>query len=101
MAPRVKNKRAYNVGLRQEKAQATRLRIIDAARRLLVEGTYSTVTIDEIAKEAGVAYQTVYATFGTKMRLAQAMIDGGFSHVEEAVKPLQAAGGPVDPETWL
>lgn len=79
----------------------TRNRIIEAARRLLVAGTYSTVTMDEIATEAGVAYQTVYAIFGTKMRLAQAMMDGGLSHVAEAVKPLQTTPTSADPETWL
>ena len=101
MARAVKEKRGYNVRHRQEQAQMTRSRIIEAARRLLVAGTYSSVTMDEIATEAGVAYQTVYATFGTKMRLAQAMVEGGFSHVEEAVKPLQAAPRSVDPQTWL
>lgn len=79
----------------------TRNLIIGAARRLLVEGTYSSVTMDEIAKEAGVAYQTVYAIFGTKIRLAEAMLEGGFSHVAEAVKPLQTTPASADPETWL
>jgi AcrR family transcriptional regulator len=101
MAPAVKGKRSYNFSLRQEQAQMTRQRIIDAARRLLLEGTYSTVTMDEIAKEAGVAYQTVYAVFGTKIRLAEAMVDSGFSHVEEAVKLLQSVSTSADPEFWL
>lgn len=68
-------KRTYNAALRRELAQLTRQRIIDAARRLLVKGTYSTVKMDDIANEAGVAYQTVYSVFGTKLQLAQAMID--------------------------
>jgi TetR/AcrR family transcriptional regulator of autoinduction and epiphytic fitness len=101
MAPVVKGKRDYNVSLRQEQAQMTRNRIIDAARRLLLEGTYSAVTMDEIAKEAGVAYQTVYAIFGTKIRLAEAMVDSGFSHLAEALNLLQAARGSADPEIWL
>jgi AcrR family transcriptional regulator len=101
MAPAVKGKRGYNASLRQEQAQMTRRRIIDAARRLLVEGTYSTVTMEEISNEAGVSYQTVYAIFGTKVRLAEAMLDGGFSHVEEAVKPLQVARTSADPEVSL
>lgn len=101
MGPSVKEKRGYNVSLRQEQAQMTRKRIIDAARRLLVEGTYSAVTMDEIAKEARVAYQTVYAIFGTKIRLAEAMVDGGFSHLAEALNLFQAARGSADPEIWL
>jgi TetR/AcrR family transcriptional regulator, regulator of autoinduction and epiphytic fitness len=101
MAPVVKGKRDYNVSLRQEQAQMTRNRIIDAARRLLLAGTYSAVTMDEIAKEAGVAYQTVYAIFGTKIRLAEAMVDSGFSHLAEALNLLQASRGSADPEIWL
>jgi len=83
MAKTVKSesKRAYNATLRNEVAQLTRQRAIDAARRLLVRGTYSSVTMDDIASEAGVAYQTVYSVFGTKLRLAQAMIDAG-PHVD-------------------
>jgi len=101
MAPVVKRKRSYNLSLRQEQAQMTRKRIIDAARRLLVEGTYSAVTMDEIAQEAGVAYQTVYAIFGTKILLAEAMVDSGFSHLAEALDLLRAARGSADPEIWL
>jgi AcrR family transcriptional regulator len=101
MAPAVKGKRGYNASLRQEQAQLTRNRIIDAARRLLLDGTYSAVTMEEIAKEAGVAYQTVYAVFGTKIQLAEAMVDSGFSHLAEALKLLQGARGSADPEFWL
>jgi AcrR family transcriptional regulator len=101
MARAVKGRRGYNVRLRQEQAQMTRKRIIDAARRLLVGGTYSAVTMHEIAEEAGVAYQTVYATFGTKIQLAEAVIADGFSHLAEALKLLQVARGSSDPELWL
>src|SRR5260370_41330407 len=82
----VKVRRSYNGALRREQAQLTRTRILDAARRLLVSGTYSSVTMEEIAKEAGVSYQTVYAIFGTKLRLAQGLIEVGFPHVADAVK---------------
>jgi AcrR family transcriptional regulator len=101
MARAVKEKRGYNVSLRQQQAQMTRDRIIEAARRLLVDGTYSAVTMDEIAREAGVSYQTVYAIFGTKIRLAEAMVDSGFSHLAEALKLLEGARGSSDPELWL
>lgn len=73
----------------------TRDRILDAARRLLASGTYSSVTMDDVAREAGVAYQTVYAIFGTKLGLAQALIEVGFPHVTEALKlfdPLRHSG---------
>jgi len=94
------SKRAYNTSLRQELAQVTRQRIMDGARRLLVNGTYSSVTMDDIASEAGVAYQTVYSVFGTKLRLAQAIIASGF-HVEGVDELIAQARESSDPEDAL
>jgi AcrR family transcriptional regulator len=97
----VKTTRAYNGSLRTELAQLTRTRILEAARRLLVNGTYSSVTMEDIAKEAGVAYQTVYATFGTKLRLAQVLVDVGFPHVADALKLFDPVRQSDDPEVGL
>jgi AcrR family transcriptional regulator len=94
------SKRTYNTALRQELAQVTRQRIIDAARRLLVNGTYSSVTMDDIASEAGVAYQTVYSVFGTKLRLAQTIIASGF-HVEGVDELIALVRESPDPEDAL
>jgi AcrR family transcriptional regulator len=101
MATKVKPRRTYNVSLRQEQAQATRQRVLAAARRLLVRGAYSQVTIEEIAREAGVAHQTVYAIFGTKLGLAQAMIDAGWPHIDQALKLVHGARASTDPEAWI
>ena len=101
MAGDVKQKRSYTAGLRQEQAEMTRRRILEAARRLLAAGGYSTVTMDDIAKEAGVAYQTVYAVFGTKLRLAEAMIEAGWPHIDEALKLVEQVRESVDAKVWL
>jgi AcrR family transcriptional regulator len=101
MAKAVKSPRAYNGALRKEQAQMTRGRILDAARRLLLSGTYSSVTMEDIASEAGVSYQTVYAIFGTKLRLAQGLIDIGFPHVADALKLFDELGPSDDPELGL
>ncbi len=101
MVKAVKTNRTYNVALRTEQAQMTRRRILDAARRVLVTGTYSSVTMDDIAKEAGVAYQTVYAIFGTKLRLAQAIMEAGFPHVSEALKLFDQLRQSADLEVWI
>lgn len=90
-------KRTYNTALRRELAQMTRQRIIDAAQRLLVRGTYSSVTMEDIAREAGVAYQTVYSVFGTKLRLAHAMIDFGL-HLQGVDDLVAQARAESDPE---
>jgi AcrR family transcriptional regulator len=101
MVKAVKTHRSYNGTLRQEQAQMTRARILDGARRLLINGTYSSVTMEDIAAEARVSYQTVYAIFGTKLRLAQALIEIGFPHVNEALKLLDQLGPSADPEFGL
>jgi len=59
--------------LRDEHAQVTRQRIADAARRLFLRSGYAATTLVEIAVEAGVAVQTVYAVFGSKAGILDAL----------------------------
>jgi len=54
---------------RREQAAQTRVRILEAAYRLLCEGGYEATTMQMVAEAAGVAVQTVYFVFGTKARL--------------------------------
>ncbi|MGH2603789.1 MAG: TetR/AcrR family transcriptional regulator [Dehalococcoidia bacterium] len=58
---------------RQQQAQMTKDRIVEAARRLMAERGWTPSTIDAIAEEAGVATATVYAAFGNKRALLDAM----------------------------
>ena len=97
----VKPKRAYNASLRQEQAQLTRQRILGAARKLLVDGVYSRVTMEEIARESGVAYQTLYAVCRTKLRLAEAIIAEDWPLISTALQMLDEARGSSDPAVWL
>jgi len=101
MIKAVKARRTYNGALRKQQAEMTRNRILDAARRLLTSGTYSSVTMEDIAQEAGVAYQTVYGIFGTKLRLAQGLIEIGFPHVGDALKLFDQLSPADDPEVAL
>lgn len=101
MAARVKKKRAYDTTLRRELAALTRQRILDAARALLIEGTYSQVTMEEIALRAGVAYQTLYSVFRTKLAVAEAIMALDWPHLDAAIKLLEAVRGSSDPEEWL
>jgi AcrR family transcriptional regulator len=101
MVSAVKTRRTYNGALRKEQAQMTRDRILEAARRLLVSGTYSSVTMEDIAREAGVAYQTVYGIFGSKLRLAQRLIEIGFPHVSDALQLFEAVPDSAEPEVWF
>jgi AcrR family transcriptional regulator len=101
MSKAVKTSRRYDSTFRRQQAELTRLRVLDASRRLLATGTYSTLTIGEIAAEAGVAYQTVYAIFGTKVRLAEAIVESGFSHIPDALKLYDRMFESPQPEQWF
>lgn len=71
----VKGRRPYRSRLRAEQAAQTRQRILEAAGDLFAEHGYVATTIDAIAARAGVAVDTVYASFGTKKGLLSALID--------------------------
>jgi AcrR family transcriptional regulator len=62
-------KRHYKSPRRQEQAAETRIRILRAAHDLFASQGYGRTTIVEIADEAGVAVETVYAAFGNKPTL--------------------------------
>ncbi|MDR6862453.1 helix-turn-helix domain-containing protein [Phycicoccus sp. 3266] len=64
-----------SLSLREEQAAATRRRIADAARRLFAEQGYSTTSLAEVAREAGVAARTVYTVFGTKREILSAICE--------------------------
>lgn len=74
MAEPVK-KRAYRSTIRREQAARTRALIVDAAADLFVAQGYAATTVRQIADRAGVAPDTVYATFGSKVRVLTAVID--------------------------
>ncbi|WP_417563171.1 TetR/AcrR family transcriptional regulator [Microbacterium sp.] len=54
---------------RQQQAEATKVRIADAARDLFAADGYATTSIEAIGQAAGVATRTVYAAFGTKREI--------------------------------
>lgn len=99
MKPEVKG--PQRVSLREEQASVTRRRILEAARRLFVERGYSMVSIQEIAREAGVAYQTVFSQFGGKLLLALELCTSVLPHVGATIATLGPAREAGDPEAWL
>ena len=58
---------------RAEAAEATRARILEAARRLFGELPYDQVALGGVAQRAGVTVQTVIRRFGSKERLFAAV----------------------------
>jgi AcrR family transcriptional regulator len=65
--------RPYTQRNRAVATARTRARLIDAAVRLIRDGRG--LPIDEVAREAGVAVQTVYSQFGSKRGLLLATIE--------------------------
>jgi len=72
---RVKAKRQYSSALRQQQASQTRARILDAAQLLFTSRGYAATTMESIASEAGVATDTVYASFRNKAGLLHRLLD--------------------------
>ncbi|MEO5703605.1 MAG: helix-turn-helix domain-containing protein [Candidatus Limnocylindrales bacterium] len=64
--------RSYRSQLREEQADATRDRILEATLRVLTGGVAG-VSIPAVAREAGVSIPTVYRIFGTKRALFEAI----------------------------
>lgn len=60
---------------RAASTEATRKRILDAARGLWLERWYDEMTLRELAERAGVALQTVVNHFGSKDGVAAAMLE--------------------------
>lgn len=81
----VKPRRAYKTAFRQEQAKATRRRILASARQLFATRGYPTVTMRDVAAEAGVAVQTVHVIFGTKLSLAQGIVAAALEDVQQEV----------------
>jgi AcrR family transcriptional regulator len=67
--------RPYRSPLRAEQAQDTRRRIRDAADALFLERGYTDVSMDHIAKAAGVARQTVFSAYASKANVLKEVID--------------------------
>ena len=61
------------VSLREERAAVTRGRITDAARRLFRSRGYGATTLTDVAREAGVAVQTIYAVYRSKPGILRAL----------------------------
>lgn len=88
----VKAKRTYTSTLRQQQASQTRARILDTAQRLFSQRGYGATTMEAIASEAGVATDTVYATFQTKAGLLHKLLDVRVGGDDAPIALLDRAG---------
>lgn len=81
--------RSYDNSNRVEQARQTRRRVVDAARRLFVRDGYAATTIQAIADEAGVATQTVYAAFGSKVEVLKRLFDTSIAGDDQAMRMVE------------
>ncbi len=88
--------RKYRSTVRQQQAEATRAAIARAARKLIFSKGYEAAKMDAIAREAGVAAQTVYAVFGSKQAILAELLDqDSFGpDYQELIRQVQAATEP-------
>ncbi|MET0188094.1 MAG: helix-turn-helix domain-containing protein [Pseudonocardia sediminis] len=82
-------------GRRAEGKARTREAVLSAARTVFAERGYGSASVEEIAREAGVAIGSVYAHFGGKQALFAALIDrttaDGLARAEKSL-----AGGTTE-----
>jgi len=75
----VETKRRYDARRRRQRAEqerdATRRRVVEAARHLFLERGYVATTMADIARTAGVALQSVYSSADSKAELLHLVTD--------------------------
>jgi AcrR family transcriptional regulator len=76
MAGKVKpESRAYRSPLRADRAQQTRRKVLESARRLFVERGYAGTTVASVADLAGVSPETIYLSLGGKRGLLEGVME--------------------------
>jgi AcrR family transcriptional regulator len=83
--------RAYDAAARKAQSGATRQRIVDAARELILANGYRATTIAAIAAKAGVNNDSVYELVGRKPMVLRELIEQALSGTDHAVAAEQRA----------
>jgi AcrR family transcriptional regulator len=84
-------KRPYRSERRQEQADQTRLRVLDAADVVFRQRGYERASIAAIATEAGVADETIYAHFKNKRTLLGELVQRAVRGADPRPVPEQSA----------
>ena len=84
------------MGRPREHGEGTRKTLLEAAERLLTESGIAAVTVRSVADQAGTTTRAVYALFGSKEGLIQALAARGFDLVLERLDSLPLTGDPVE-----
>lgn len=84
MPPRRK-RRPYDATGRRAAAEQTRHAVLAAAHRLFAERGYAAAGMADVAREAGVALDTVYAVAGPKPALMRLLLERAISGADVAI----------------
>jgi AcrR family transcriptional regulator len=85
MSEKKPGKRRYKSTARQSAARATRHSILTSARELFARQGYAATSMPAIAKAAGVALDTVYASIGAKATLFRLLVESAISGEDQPV----------------
>src|SRR5512138_724863 len=89
---KTRKRRAYDASRRQQRAEESRERVLEIARRLFAERGYAETTLEAIATEAGIAVPTLYAAFRSKRGLLLALLQRLVSGERGSPPLLETAG---------
>ena len=89
----MKTKRSYTMGARAQAVEETRHRIQEAMFTLGCQRLFVEISLEDVAREAGVSVQTVLRQFGSRAALIEANIEYAVSRVAEE---REAPVGDVD-----
>lgn len=82
----MENKKKTVEQLSQKRALETRQKIIEAGFRVIAERGYHNVTVDEIAKEAGVSTGISYRYFKNKKDILMAVLEFAFDNIKQLTR---------------
>jgi AcrR family transcriptional regulator len=82
-------KRGYASEQRRAQSEATRQRILVAARALVVERGYRGTTIAELARRADVHVDTIYELVGRKPLILRALVERAISGTDRPLDPFE------------
>jgi AcrR family transcriptional regulator len=60
---------------RRVSTQTTRIKVVDAVREMLADGTFQTATVEDVAERAGVSRAGLYQHFGSRIGLVDAVCE--------------------------
>lgn len=82
-------KRGYDSEQRRAQSEATRQRILDTARALVVERGYRGTTIAELAHRSDVHVDTVYELVGRKPVILRELVERAISGTDQPLDPFE------------